>query len=165
MFVGYRWNPPPPPTAVTGLTARWTIHAAPAPEPTIAFICVLAAACSNLARMHVQITVAPEDGVYVDGLHIDGARWDPAARCLTDAAPGSMYSALPIVHFRPSTVQDTPPKHYMCPLYKNSKRAGLLSTTGQSTNFVLYVDLPMKAGSSQDYWVLQGVALLCMLDT
>lgn len=103
--------------------------------------------------------------MYIDGLFIDGAQWDSSAKCLTDAAPGVMYSPLPIVHFRPSTAQETPPMHYMSPLYKNSKRAGLLSTTGQSTNFVLYVDLPMKPGSSQDYWVLQGVALLCMLDT
>lgn len=110
------------------------------------------------------MTCAPEDGVYIDGLFIDGAQWDSTARCLTDAAPGVMYSPLPIVHFRPSTAQDTPPMHYMCPLYKNSKRAGLLSTTGQSTNFVLYVNLRIKT-DSQDYWVLQGVALLCMLDT
>lgn len=113
----------------------------------------------------LQLSGAPEDGVFIDGLFIDGAQWDCGGKSLTDAAPGVMYSRLPVVHFRPTTVQETPPMHYMCPLYKNSKRAGLLSTTGQSTNFVLYVDLPMKPGSSQDYWVLQGVALLCMLDT
>lgn len=43
-------------------------------------------------------------------------------------------------------------------------RAGVLSTTGQSTNFVLCVSLPMQPGSDADRWVLQGTALLCMRD-
>ena len=40
-------------------------------------------------------------------------------------------------------------------------RAGILSTTGQSTNFVICVGLPIRPGTDSDFWVLQGVALLC----
>jgi hypothetical protein len=43
-------------------------------------------------------------------------------------------------------------------------RAGLLSTTGQSTNFVLCVALPVAPGTTADDWVLQGTALLCTRD-
>jgi dynein heavy chain len=40
----------------------------------------------------------------------------------------------------------------------------VLSTTGQSTNFVLYLSLPLPNGSDPGRWVLQGVAALCALD-
>lgn len=116
----------------------------------------------------MQVNEAPTDGVYIDGIFVDGARWCSNATSgarLSDAEPGCMHAPLPVVHFRPSTDQKVPPAHYSCPLYKTSLRAGILSTTGQSTNFVLYVDLPMAKGTTEDYWILQGVALLCMLDT
>lgn len=55
-----------------------------------------------------------------------------------------------------------PDNVYKCPLYKTSTRKGTLSTTGHSTNFVMYMDL--KSGVEPDHWVRSGVALLCMLD-
>jgi dynein heavy chain len=52
------------------------------------------------------------------------------------------------------------------PVYKTPGRAsaGGLSTTGHSTNFLLHMSLPIPAGSTQQYWLLQGVAVLCSLD-
>lgn len=49
-----------------------------------------------------------------------------------------------------------------CPLYKTTLRAGELSTTGQSTNYVLSVDLP-TVDLSPDELVLRGTALICQL--
>jgi dynein heavy chain len=53
---------------------------------------------------------------------------------------------MPIVQFIPIKNSDkkAPEKYeiYECPVYKTSVRAGVLSTTGQSTNFVLSVDVP-----------------------
>ena len=51
---------------------------------------------------------------------------------------------------------------YECPLYRTSARAGTLSSTGHSTNFVTSVSLPTVDQS--DLWIMRGVALLCQLD-
>ncbi|XP_072406056.1 dynein axonemal heavy chain 6-like isoform X2 [Chiloscyllium punctatum] len=51
---------------------------------------------------------------------------------------------------------------YECPLYRTSQRAGTLTSTGHSTNFVIPVNLPTHVAAS--YWVTRGVALLCQLD-
>ena len=75
-----------------------------------------------------------------------------------------MTSKLPMLHFKPAENYVPDPSHYQCPLYKTSIRAGVLSTTGQSTNFVLFVSLPLPPGSPPSKWVLQGVAALCALD-
>ncbi len=132
-----------------------------------------AVCCPNVTQVteHASadsLEAPPSDGIYVSGLWIDGARWDTSAECLEESEPGVMYAPLPVIHFKPGKEAETSgntPGQYSCPLYKTSVRAGVLSTTGQSTNFVLCVSLPVRKGTSSDFWVLQGVALLCMLDT
>lgn len=51
---------------------------------------------------------------------------------------------------------------YACPLYRTSARAGTLSSTGHSTNYVTAIQLPST--NNHDFWVMRGVALLCQLD-
>jgi len=109
-----------------------------------------------------DVESSPEDGVYVDGLFMDGARWDPEKKMIADSNLGELFSSVPIIHFMPSDTYMTDPSDYECPVYKTSVRAGKLSTTGQSTNYVLPVFLPSQR--EQEYWIQKGAAILCALD-
>jgi len=73
-----------------------------------------------------------------------------------------MYCPMPVILFKPVDNYKPNPGDYACPVYKTSVRAGVLSTTGQSTNFILAVDLP--SGEHPSYWTLKGTAMLCQLN-
>uniref|UniRef100_A0A2K6TNM5 Dynein axonemal heavy chain 6 n=1 Tax=Saimiri boliviensis boliviensis TaxID=39432 RepID=A0A2K6TNM5_SAIBB len=104
---------------------------------------------------------SPEDGVLVHGMFMDASRWDDKEMVIEDALPGQMNPMLPVVHFEPQQNYEPSPTLYHSPLYKTGARAGTLSTTGHSTNFVVTVLLPSKR--SKDYWIAKGSALLCQL--
>ncbi|KAA0150075.1 hypothetical protein FNF29_05515 [Cafeteria roenbergensis] len=104
----------------------------------------------------------PEDGVLVSGLFMDGAQWDATRRSVAESKPGEMFSSVPVIHFRPEQDYKPNPAEYSAPVYKTSVRAGTLSTTGMSTNFVIAVDMPTDADPAK--WVLMGCALLCQLN-
>ena len=88
-------------------------------------------------------------------------RWDDNNDCLEDPRPGELTAALPVLHLIPRQDFSPPADNYQCPLYRTAARAGMLSTTGQSTNFVLHLSLPVAKGTDADKWTLQGVAALC----
>ncbi|TMW61529.1 hypothetical protein Poli38472_012720 [Pythium oligandrum] len=116
-----------------------------------------------------------EDGAYVDGLFMEGARWDSENMCITESRPRELHVAMPIIHLLPKKrediepIEDTDPggtAHvYLCPVYKTSLRQGTLSTTGHSTNFVMSIRIPMAPQHRQKHWIRRGVALLTQLDT
>lgn len=68
---------------------------------------------------------------------------------------------MPVIGFIPAQEAANKDKSYACPLYKTSARAGTLSTTGQSTNFVVTLQLP--SDKPADYWIAKGAALLVRL--
>ncbi|XP_037383628.1 dynein axonemal heavy chain 6 isoform X1 [Talpa occidentalis] len=105
---------------------------------------------------------SPEDGVLVHGIFMDASRWDDKEMVIKDALPGQMNPMLPVVHFEPQQNYEPHPTLYHSPLYKTGARAGTLSTTGHSTNFVVTILLPSK--HSKDYWISKGSALLCQLN-
>uniref|UniRef100_A0A8C5DEH4 Dynein heavy chain n=1 Tax=Gouania willdenowi TaxID=441366 RepID=A0A8C5DEH4_GOUWI len=104
----------------------------------------------------------PKDGVLVHGMFMDASRWDDVNMVMEDSLPRVMNAMLPVVHFEPQLNSEPEPDLYPAPLYKTSARAGTLSTTGHSTNFVVTVMLPSKRPC--DYWISKGSALLCQLN-
>ena len=83
---------------------------------------------------------------------------------MAESLPSVLFDAMPCIWLKPMKSEDySPPPVYVCPVYKTSIRAGTLSTTGHSTNFVCYMDIPSE--QHMDHWIRRGCAILCMLDT
>lgn len=136
---------------------------------------------------------SPTVGVYVHGLFLQGAHWNQHGAnepegsnqkdsvkfggCLTEEIPRVLFEAVPAIWFEPydavkesdsrfSGVSEAAISPYLCPIYKTTTRAGQLSTTGHSTNFVMAINITFRTNEySASHWVRRGVALICQLDS
>ena len=102
----------------------------------------------------------PEKGCYIKGLFMEGCKYDNAKNVLVDSPAGQMYSSAPLIYFIPVENFVPNPNDYPTPLYKTTKRAGTLSATGHSTNFILTIYVPTGKLTSE-YWILNGAAFMC----
>lgn len=76
---------------------------------------------------------------------------------LDDSNPKELYTELPIIWFVPEKNRVKPTEGiYLCPIYKAVSRSGTLSTTGHSTNFVMFLETPTDR--EPDSWTIAGVA-------
>jgi len=106
--------------------------------------------------------VAPEDGIHVVGMKLEGCKWDAKNRVLGESDPKVLFTACPLIWFKPCRLMDRGKElSYECPLYKTSERKGVLMTTGHSTNYVADIKLPSAVDPG--HWIKRGVALLCAL--
>jgi dynein heavy chain len=123
----------------------------------------------------------PEDGCYIRGLFCEGARWDKEEKSLQDPLPKELFAAMPVIHLSPEQNRPiTTEGIYRCPVYKILTRTGTLSTTGHSTNFVFWMEIPSKGETvyrqslvsetnaniklcDNADWVRAGVACFCNL--
>jgi dynein heavy chain len=119
-----------------------------------------------------EITEGPNDGAFIRGLYLEGARFDVDTGSIEDSRPKQLYTDLCIVHLDPEQDRKEPESGvYMCPVYKTLLRAGVLSTTGHSTNFVMWLEVPSREEGfvnnfgrrDQATWVCAGVAAFCSL--
>ena len=105
----------------------------------------------------------PESGCLFYGLYLEGCKWDYEKHELAESDPKKLFVDLPMLHLVPVEERAKPTEGiYMCPLYKVLSRTGTLSTTGHSTNFVMWFEVP-SASFSEDFWIKAGVAAFCAL--
>jgi len=133
------------------------------------------------AREHAEADSSKaEDGAFIRGLFLEGARWDADLHAMSESKPRELYVPMPYLHLWArrkmdiETPEGSPELYtgelagtahvYQCPVYKTSVRQGVLSTTGHSTNFVMFMRLPMAKEHSQKHWIKRGVAMLTQLD-
>ena len=102
----------------------------------------------------------PTDGIIVHGLFVDAGKWDEARGGLCDSELGELTSRLPALWLKPCMEVDVG-NRYEAPLYKTPVRAGVFSTTGHSTNFVLSILL--ESQKPPDFWILRGTALVTLV--
>lgn len=106
-----------------------------------------------------------ETGCYINGLFIEGARWDCTNNSIEEAFDKELYSVMPVIWLKPTEkAEDTPRKNkvYNCPVYRTAIRAGTLSTTGHSTNYVM--TLPLLSIMDEKHWIKRGVAIITQLN-
>ena len=99
-----------------------------------------------------EVTAPPQEGVYIQGLFMDGAGWDHKNCKLVEPTPKVLYVNMPIVHvYAVNTKGTKDPKLYVCLVYKKPRR----------TDLTFSMALYLKTTQNPDHWVMRGVALLC----
>ncbi|CAK9824517.1 Dynein axonemal heavy chain 8 [Anthophora retusa] len=99
-----------------------------------------------------EVKTAPQEGVYVYGLFLEGAGWDKRNNRLCESANKVLYVLMPVIHiFALYNLPDKDPKLYQCPVYKKPQR----------TYVLLITPLWLQTSRPPEFWILRGVALLC----
>merc|ERR1719324_189944 len=109
-------------------------------------------------------TEKPKDGVYSYGIFLEACKWDFNTWQLEESDPKVLFCQMPLIHINPNLkaqLREYP--SYNCPCYKISTRKGILSTTGHSTNFVMFFKL--NSTISPAHWIKRSAAMLTQLDT
>ena len=117
----------------------------------------------------------PEDGTYVHGFLMEGARWDRARGVISDSAPKVrttltltrtrtpnpnpnpnqvLHDAMPVIHVRGITADEKDTTGaYICPVY---------TTTIRGPTFTF--EAPMRSDRPAHVWVLAAVCLVMQPD-
>jgi hypothetical protein len=68
---------------------------------------------------HKSHLLLDQDGVYVRGLFLEGAKWDKSTIELAESEPKVLFSLAPVLLFRPvKKTEMSQRSSYSCPVYK-----------------------------------------------
>uniref|UniRef100_A0A7S2NI24 Dynein heavy chain n=1 Tax=Haptolina brevifila TaxID=156173 RepID=A0A7S2NI24_9EUKA len=109
-----------------------------------------------------EVEGTARDGAYVNGLFIEGARWDMQAGVLEDSFMKELYPKMPVIQMRAILAEKEDLRGvYVCPVYKQTERA-TPGTATPGTGFVFAMQLKTKQPASK--WTMAGVAMLLGTD-
>lgn len=121
---------------------------------------------------------APRDGANIDGLVLEGARWDNLMNSLTNSRLKELFFEMPLIHIRAITKDKQELRNiYECPVYRtryvhNQFRFIMISLKRNQTNLCslqntcstrgqTYVwTFNLKTREKPSKWILAGVAIV-----
>ena len=100
------------------------------------------------------VAAQPEDGTYVHGFLMEGARWDRTRGVISDSVPKVLHDPMPVIHVRGVTADEKDTSGaYICPVYTTTIRGPTFIFSG-----------PLSTKKDPKTWILAGVALVCQPD-
>ncbi|XP_014471080.1 PREDICTED: dynein beta chain, ciliary-like [Dinoponera quadriceps] len=109
--------------------------------------------CDVTRKQKEEITAAPREGAYVNGLYVEGARWDATTGFIADSRPKELLSLMPVVFVKAITQDKQETKNvYECPLYRTRTRGPTYIWT-----------FNLKTRDKPTKWTLAGVAILLQI--
>jgi len=101
-----------------------------------------------------RITEEPDDGVYIDCLTIEGAKWDIVDKALVECSQTEILTKLPPMHLLPTQQSSSNESLYECPLYRTQNRG---SGAMGLPNYIMTLGIQTK-NVSPDHWIQRSVA-------
>ncbi|EAY14826.1 Dynein heavy chain family protein [Trichomonas vaginalis G3] len=104
-----------------------------------------------------KLAEEPEDGIYVEGLYIEGAKWDISNKSLVECKQKELISVLPVMHLCPTEKTNTIDQKtvYECPMYRTQNRgSGALGLP----NYIMSLYIP-SSDVLPDHWIQRSVAV------
>lgn len=106
--------------------------------------------CEVTKKTKKDFTSAPREGAYINGMYIEGARWDINVNSIVDSKLKELFPAMPVIYVLAVPQEKKEVKNvYECPVYKTRVRG---------PTFVWTFNLKTKYKASK--WALAGVCLL-----
>jgi dynein heavy chain len=108
-------------------------------------------------------TTLPDEGIYIQGLWFEAAKWDTERKELVELDDGMLVSPAPIMHLVPVEKAAVPISGvYQCPIFMLLHSDREIDARGPLVRTVM--TLPIPTAKSADFWVLRGASLLLSVD-
>lgn len=107
----------------------------------------------NMCSFRVRIRAAPREGAYLNGLYMEGARWDVPSGMIAEARLKELLPLMPVVYVKAITQDKQETKNiYECPLYRTKMRGPTFIWT-----------FNLKTRDKPTKWTLAGVAIILQI--